>query len=157
MCVVCTPQSEAEWKTWCESGARPANVPCNPQHVYAHQGWQGWWHWLRGGDATHARDAQPETQAHARTLKADGGNTEPVHAPRVKREDVMKELEGAVGPHTDTSSPQPQPQSQPHAQPHGQPQPTRSGGEPAHPRPRPRCGALAPRYCAFDRAIGARC
>ena len=38
--------SEKEWKLWCWSGARPANVPANPDKAYAHDGWFGWAHWL---------------------------------------------------------------------------------------------------------------
>ena len=38
--------SSTEWQLWCRSGARPANVPANPNTTYVHDGWTGWDHWL---------------------------------------------------------------------------------------------------------------
>ena len=38
--------SQKEWLLWCRSGARPVNVPANPDKVYVHDGWWGWEHWL---------------------------------------------------------------------------------------------------------------
>ena len=38
--------SKKEWRLWCRSGARPANVPATPDKVYVHDGWFGWEHWL---------------------------------------------------------------------------------------------------------------
>jgi len=38
--------SSTEWRAWCKSGARPANVPANPEQVYVHDGWMGYTHWL---------------------------------------------------------------------------------------------------------------
>jgi len=38
--------SQAAWKAWCWSGARPANMPSHPEKVYAHDGWMGYTHWL---------------------------------------------------------------------------------------------------------------
>ena len=38
--------SENEWRLWCRSGARPANVPAAPDQSYVHDGWTGWVHWL---------------------------------------------------------------------------------------------------------------
>ena len=38
--------SQAEWRAWCKTGARPANVPSNPNQVYVNDGWGGWEHWL---------------------------------------------------------------------------------------------------------------
>ena len=38
--------SAKEWKLWCRSGARPANVPACPDKAYVHDGWMGWVHWL---------------------------------------------------------------------------------------------------------------
>ena len=43
--------SAKEWRLWCRTGARPANVPACPDRVYAHDGWMGWTHWLRCGAA----------------------------------------------------------------------------------------------------------
>ena len=39
--------SQAEWRLWCRSGARPANMPAAPDKAYVHDGWMGWVHWLR--------------------------------------------------------------------------------------------------------------
>ena len=39
--------TSAEWRAWCRSGARPANVPARPDQVYVHDGWTRWEHWLR--------------------------------------------------------------------------------------------------------------
>ena len=30
-----------EWRAWCRTGARPANVPANPDRFYVHTGWLG--------------------------------------------------------------------------------------------------------------------
>ena len=38
--------SEKEWRAWCKSGARPANMPSSPHKTYKHEGWQGYGHWL---------------------------------------------------------------------------------------------------------------
>ena len=35
-----------EWKAWCKSGKRPANIPGCPDKVYKHDGWHGYAHWL---------------------------------------------------------------------------------------------------------------
>ena len=42
--------SKNEWKAWCRNGARPVNVPSNPDQVYVHDGWIGWGHWLGTGN-----------------------------------------------------------------------------------------------------------
>ena len=42
--------SEKEWRVWCRSGTRPANVPTRPDKTYVHDGWMGWQHWLRPAD-----------------------------------------------------------------------------------------------------------
>ena len=39
-------QSQARWREWCKSGARPTNIPANPDRAYPHDGWQGFGHWL---------------------------------------------------------------------------------------------------------------
>ena len=58
------------WRAWCKSGARPANVPANPDKAYKDGGWQGWDHWL---GSTHAQDHLPfdEALAVARPLSLD--------------------------------------------------------------------------------------
>ena len=38
--------STKEWRAWCRSGARPANVPAAPEKAYVHDGWRGYTHWL---------------------------------------------------------------------------------------------------------------
>ena len=57
-----------EWDTWCVSAVRPANIPCNPQRAYAHDGWQGWSHWLNLNSNIHQHTAP------ARTLAPSPGN-----------------------------------------------------------------------------------
>ena len=42
------------WGLWCMTGARPSNLPCHPDRAYAHEGWEGWAHWL--GTGRHERD-----------------------------------------------------------------------------------------------------
>ena len=39
-------QTRNEWKQWCKSKARPANIPSHPGRAYAHDGWQGYGHRL---------------------------------------------------------------------------------------------------------------
>ena len=38
--------SEKEWRLWCRSGARPANMPSHANSVYVHEGWMGWMEWV---------------------------------------------------------------------------------------------------------------
>ena len=61
-----------EWEAWRKSGARPANVPSNPDSTYKHDGWQGYGHWL-GTATVAAKDTQclPFKKAllHACSLK----------------------------------------------------------------------------------------
>ena len=38
-----------EWQALSKSGARPANIPSSPDKYYAHDGWQGFGHWLGTG------------------------------------------------------------------------------------------------------------
>ena len=40
-----------EWHAWCRTGARHAKLPSRPDHVYGHNRWMGWKHWLRRGNA----------------------------------------------------------------------------------------------------------
>jgi hypothetical protein len=35
-------RSQAEWREYCRSGARPDDVPADPYHAYVDEGWQGW-------------------------------------------------------------------------------------------------------------------
>ena len=43
--------TQEAWREWCESGARPNDVPAWPDDVYSEEGWQTWGHWL--GTAAH--------------------------------------------------------------------------------------------------------
>ena len=65
--------SQTEWRLWCRSGARPANVPAAPDEVYGHGGWQGWCHWLgaAGLDAATASAVAPAT--NKRTARGGAG------------------------------------------------------------------------------------
>ena len=65
-------KSPKEWKTWCKSGVRPANIPASPDKTYKHEGWQGYGHWL--GTSTVAPKDQKflpfkEALVYARFLK----------------------------------------------------------------------------------------
>jgi 3-mercaptopyruvate sulfurtransferase SseA len=46
-------QSGKEWKTYCQSGKKPADIPTKPERVYAKSGWAGMSDWL--GNGRHAR------------------------------------------------------------------------------------------------------
>jgi hypothetical protein len=35
-------RSQAAWRDYCRSGARPSDVPSDPYHAYADAGWAGW-------------------------------------------------------------------------------------------------------------------
>jgi hypothetical protein len=39
-------KSGSEWKTYCKSGRKPADIPNAPQAVYANDGWAGTGDWL---------------------------------------------------------------------------------------------------------------
>ena len=39
-------ESPKDWRAWCQSGARPVNIPSTPARTYQHDGWQGSGHWL---------------------------------------------------------------------------------------------------------------
>src|SRR5919201_1135373 len=62
--------SFAAWRQWARSPARPPDIPCNPDQVYASAGWQDWYDWL--GKPRPARgDRFPPfaaARAHARAL-----------------------------------------------------------------------------------------
>ena len=63
-------KTQKEWRMWCKSGNRPANVPSCPCQPYKHSGWQGWGHWL-GTGSLHATEFLPFKKAllYARSLK----------------------------------------------------------------------------------------
>jgi hypothetical protein len=65
-------EGKEDWKAWCKSGARPNNVPSNPQQTYTHDGWQGYGHWLGTGNQVGGKlDFLPFKTAllYARSLK----------------------------------------------------------------------------------------
>ena len=42
-------KSETEWRSYCKSGKKPADIPTNPRVVYAHAGWAGLGDWFGTG------------------------------------------------------------------------------------------------------------
>ena len=66
--------SSTEWRLWCRTGARPANVPARPDQAYAHDGWVGWVHWLSHAnlDAATAPDATSKREAAGGAGKSRG-------------------------------------------------------------------------------------
>jgi superfamily II DNA or RNA helicase len=59
-------KSQAEWRTYCKSGNIPDDIPANPWHVYAGQGWVDLGDWLGTGvHATHLRRYRPFEKARA--------------------------------------------------------------------------------------------
>ena len=63
-------KTQQEWKVWCKTGARPANVPSSPERTYKCDGWQGVGHWL-GTANVRTKNFLPFTEAleYARSLK----------------------------------------------------------------------------------------
>jgi hypothetical protein len=41
--------SVTEWRRYCKSGKKPADIPADPQGVYVGEGWCGWGDWLGTG------------------------------------------------------------------------------------------------------------
>jgi hypothetical protein len=42
-------KTESEWREYCKSGKKPADIPSHPAAVYASDGWVGWGDWLGTG------------------------------------------------------------------------------------------------------------
>jgi predicted helicase len=42
-------RSAKEWRDYCKSGKKPADIPVKPYNVYATDGWSGWGDWLGTG------------------------------------------------------------------------------------------------------------
>jgi hypothetical protein len=40
----------SEWRTYCNSGNKPDDIPSTPDQVYKNKGWNGWGVWLRNGE-----------------------------------------------------------------------------------------------------------
>ena len=61
-----------EWRDWIKTGARPVDIPSNPNSTYKHDGWQGYGHWLGTGTVA-PQDKQflpfKEALQYARSLK----------------------------------------------------------------------------------------
>ena len=55
-----------EWREYCQSGYRPANIPAAPDRVYKHAGWQGYSHWLKAQPASPTAEDEPR-YTHADT------------------------------------------------------------------------------------------
>ena len=88
-------EAKSEWEAWAKSSSRPANVPSRPEHTYAHDGWQGYGHWL--GTGNYSQNPPPPlsgTQHHS----AQNGNT--------------RGTQGTKGGHYGQSPPPPPPSSQ---------------------------------------------
>ena len=70
-------KSQKDWAAWRMTGARAANIPSRPDHVYKHDGWQGYGHWLGTGNQVGGKlDFLPFKKAllYARSLKLTGKN-----------------------------------------------------------------------------------
>ena len=67
--------SSTEWRAWCKSGARPANVPAAPEQAYVHVGWMGYTHWLYHAnlDAPTVPAPAPSTQKRGRAATGGAG------------------------------------------------------------------------------------
>ena len=59
-------KSQSEWKQYCKSCERPADIPSNPNLAYKKVGWAGWSDWLaeepRCGPFLEAREFAPDLQ-----------------------------------------------------------------------------------------------
>jgi hypothetical protein len=42
-------KKQTDWNAWSKTGARPADIPSNPDDVYKDQGWISWGNWLGTG------------------------------------------------------------------------------------------------------------
>jgi superfamily II DNA or RNA helicase len=59
-------KSRAEWSAYCQSGNKPADIPTNPQKVYAKSGWAGYGDWLGTGQVSNrSRQFRPFNEARA--------------------------------------------------------------------------------------------
>ena len=67
--------NQKEWRAWCRSGARPANVPAAPDKFYVHTGWLGWEQWLCHAPLPPA--PAPATAPTARKRAAQGQTNTP--------------------------------------------------------------------------------
>ncbi|XRB01667.1 methyltransferase domain-containing protein [Pycnococcus provasolii] len=64
-------KSQKEWEAWSKSGARPHNMPSNPQRTYASSGWTSWGDFLGYAEGQCARGSFrsfEDARVHACTL-----------------------------------------------------------------------------------------
>jgi hypothetical protein len=47
-------RSGTEWRAWTKTTAKPADIPANPNVVYANEGWVGMGDWLGTGNVANA-------------------------------------------------------------------------------------------------------
>jgi len=76
---------EKEWRLWCKSGARPANVPTNPDKVYVNDGWWGWEHWLYHANLDTNTAPAAATAATKRTAQAGAATSGKSRGKRQRR------------------------------------------------------------------------
>ena len=59
-------KSRPAWREYCDSGNKPADIPFNPDTVYATEGWLGYGDWLGTGRiADHLREYRSFKKARA--------------------------------------------------------------------------------------------
>ena len=58
-------KSADEWRDYCKSGKKPADIPTNPNQIYAEAGWAGWGDWLGTGRSSQLRQYRPFKKARA--------------------------------------------------------------------------------------------
>jgi hypothetical protein len=58
-------KSESEWRKYCRSGQRPADIPAKPDRVYAESGWVNWGDWLGTGRRKSGSGLRPFEEARA--------------------------------------------------------------------------------------------
>ena len=70
-------KNSQEWFDWIKSGAKPDDIPCNPNIVYKDKGWIGYGDWFGTGSvATFNRTYRPFLQARAYVHKLQLKNTQ---------------------------------------------------------------------------------
>ena len=65
-------KKENEWRVYCKSGKKPADIPATPAGVYKNKGWTGMGDWLGTGYvANQKRQYRPfkEARKYAQSLK----------------------------------------------------------------------------------------
>lgn len=62
-------KSAAEWRKYCASGKKPADIPVTPHVVYADDGWSNWGDWLGTGNRRSGWRSFEKARAFVRRLK----------------------------------------------------------------------------------------